>query len=336
MATQAVRHGAIRDMFVEVERRWGDLGKLMDSSLRVERGALSRGALERLFGHETLALVVPGFVARPEPLAQALVAASASASARNWSVSSSRGLESSDVQAVGGTPRGGRVGTVRFFVRVRPATAGEFVRYNMAVASGATEAYFESDVASASAFLRRACSGDGTDASGGSVLDRLRSELDDHWAHGCSAHRDDRGRPHHAGLGRVMAGPTRFEEGFVHVDELAAVSRSRGSFSANVYLRQPSEGGHLELWPLAFRSRWEFYANAHTLSKLTSIDEGAQASLRAALPPPVVVPVDAGDLVLLCVQRPHAVQGWATTEARASLQSFLNFRGPAAPLTLEA
>jgi hypothetical protein len=48
------------------------------------------------------------------------------------------------------------------------------------------------------------------------------------------------------------------------------------------------------------------------------------------------VPVAAGDLALLCVQRPHAVRGWATHETRASLQSFVNFAGPDRPLTLEA
>jgi len=67
-----------------------------------------------------------------------------------------------------------------------------------------------------------------------------------------------------------------------------------------------------------------------------SIDAADQRALRAALPPPTRVPVAAGDLVLLCVQRPHAVRGWATPEPRASLQSFLNFAGDDRPLTLEA
>jgi hypothetical protein len=114
------------------------------------------------------------------------------------------------------------------------------------------------------------------------------------------------------------------------------MSPSKGHFSANLYLKLPSEGGHLELWPLQFESRWEFYTNAHTLSKLVSIDEDAQRELRGRLPPPIVLEVAPGDLVLLSVQRPHAVQGWASGDSRASLQSFVNFSGDGAALTLEA
>lgn len=108
IGSQAVRQRAMRDMFAEVERRWGDLAALVDASLEVETAsALSRDALRRLFRHETLALRVPGFLADPAPLGAALIeAADADARcARNWSVSSARGLESSDVRAVGGTPR---------------------------------------------------------------------------------------------------------------------------------------------------------------------------------------------------------------------------------------
>lgn len=133
-----------------------------------------------------------------------------------------------------------------------------------------------------------------------------------------------------------MAGPTRWADGFAHVDDLAPLSTSGGAFSANCYLRQPAAGGDLELWPLGPRSRWDFYRNAHTLSKLTSIDEGDQRALREALPAPKILRVRPGDLVLLCVQRPHAVTGWASADVRASLQSFLTFRGDAAALTLEA
>ena len=43
-----------------------------------------------------------------------------------------------------------------------------------------------------------------------------------------------------------------------------------------------------------------------------------------------------GDLVLLCVQRPHAVTGWTTPCTRASVQSFLNYGGDEERITMEA
>ena len=303
MASRAVRQRATADMFKDVERRWGNLDKLLRPDLRVERSAaLSTQSLRRLFALETLALVIPNFVQRPEPLADAIQ--EAGETARNWSVTSSRGMESSDVKAVGGTP------------------------YNVAVSTNDTERYFAEDVPNAKKWVRS--------LPGGDALDRLRCDLDDAWPGGCSSKKNAEGRAHHVGLGRVMAGPTQWSQGFVHVDELAPMSPAKGHFSANLYLKLPSEGGHLELWPLQFESRWEFYTNAHTLSKLVSIDEEAQRELRARLPPPIVLEVAPGDLVMLSVQRPHAVQGWTSGDSRASLQSFVNFAGDDAALTLEA
>jgi len=110
--------------------------------------------------------------------------------------------------------------------RLAVSTPGK--RYNVAVAARETERYFAEDVANARDFLRGAAGG-----GGASALDRLRADLDDAWPAGCSAHRDADGRPHHVGLGRVMAGPTRWEAGFVHVDELGPLARGRGTFSAN-------------------------------------------------------------------------------------------------------
>lgn len=302
LASRAVRQRAMADMFRDIEKRWGNLDRLLRPDLKVERcETLSTPALKRLFSLQTLALVVPNFLEQPEPLAAAIL--KVGETARNWSVTSSRGMESSDVRAVGGTP------------------------FNVAVASQDTERYFTEDVPSAKAWLRG--------LPGGAALDRLRGDLDDAWPRGCSAKKDAEGRPHHVGLGRVMAGPTVWDQGFIHVDELAPLSPTRGHFSANVYLKLPSTGGMLELWPLQFESRWQFYANAHTLSKLVNVDEAAQRALRARLGPPVLLDVAPGDLVLLSVQRPHAVQGWASAESRASLQAFVNFSGDEA-LTLEA
>ena len=102
MASRAVRQRAIAEMFRDVERRWGNLDKLLRPDLRVERSAaLSTQSLRRLFALETLALVIPNFVQRPAPLADAIQ--QAGETARNWR-DAARGMESSDVKAVGGTP----------------------------------------------------------------------------------------------------------------------------------------------------------------------------------------------------------------------------------------
>lgn len=221
---------------------------------------------------------------------------------RNWSVSSSRGLESSDVASAIGVP------------------------YNVAVGSGCMAEYHQG-VAYVTARLR--------ELSGGfaSPLDRLRCDLDDAWPKGCSVNRDA-GRPMHPGLPRIMRGPTRWTEGFVHVDELAPLQQDHGLFSANIYLGMPPHGGDLEIWPIAFRSRWQFYANALTLSKLTIQDRDAQLELRRKFPPPLVIHPKPGDLIILCVQRPHAVAGF-NAGCRVSLQSFLTHQGAQRPLLLE-
>lgn len=278
MATKAARHAAINEMFAIVEQRYGSMAALTEK-VRIERGPLTTESLRRLFSHETAGLVVEGFIRSPEALGSRLAGLE---SVRNWSVSSSRGLESSDVGTVG-------------------------LPFNMA-----TGDEYHASVAAATATLRDLCGGP-------TPLDQLRASLDDFW--GASVRRRD-GRPMHAGLARVMRGPTRWRDGFVHVDELAPIKKMQGVFSANIYLTMPPEGGGLEIWPVAFRSRWDFYKNAPTLSALTVQDADAQARLRRKLPAPLTLTPKAGDLVLLCVQRPHAVTGFASG-VRVSLQSFL-------------
>ena len=81
-------------------------------------------------------------------------------------------------------------------------------------------------------------------------------------------------------------------------------------------------GGGVEIFPVSVRSRWDFYRNAYTLSNLLSQDEEGQRRLRAALPDPIYVEPEAGDLLILCSQRPHAVVGFDAGE-RVSVQTFL-------------
>lgn len=131
-----------------------------------------------------------------------------------------------------------------------------------------------------------------------------------------------------------MRGPTKYVDGFMHVDELAPMVKARGTFSANVYLKVPPTGGELAIWPVAMRSRWDFYRHAETLSYLTVQGEEGQALLRRRFPRPMQIKVAPGDLVLLCVQRPHAAQGFPLG-TRVSVQSFLTFE-QGRPLVLDS
>jgi len=129
--------------------------------------------------------------------------------------------------------------------------------------------------------------------------------------------------------------------GLVHVDDVDVLSPDRGAFSANVYLQNSAAGGELEVWPVALSTRDALLANAPAIALLTTMsgDPAAQRALRdEVLPgPPVVVSPAPGDLVLLCVQRPHAVRGpLHGPRLRLSLQAFVQHHGHGAPLTMEA
>lgn len=164
-------------------------------------------------------------------------------------------------------------------------------------------------------------------------LDKLRLELDEIWPTGATVRKDAQGRSFLAGVTRVMHGPTRYIDGFMHVDELAPMVENQGTFSANVYLKVPPTGGELAVWPVAVRSRWDFYRHAETLSHLTAQGEEGQAILRRRFPHPKHIKVTPGDLVVICVQRPHAAQGFPMG-TRVSVQSFLSFE-KGKPLVLD-
>ena len=130
---------------------------------------------------------------------------------------------------------------------------------------------------------------------------------------------------------------------------MAPLSVDRGLLSANIYLQLPprsSSGGNdgdgdaddfsgdFHIWPLGVRSRWDWYTNALTLSGLSAQDAQTQVRLRKLLGTPHTVRLEPGDLVMLCVQRPHAAFGFQNG-TRVSLQCFVQHNGPDERLLVE-
>ncbi len=216
----------------------------------IRSSRLEASDLQRLFSHEASVLHVTNFFPKlsamklGQELAQeAILQHQTQSELKNWKVSTSKGLESSDV-----------------------FTLGAHLPYNIAVANNALDKYFE-NVPKELRQRRRNEGGnnreDGDTAKLLWPLDQLRLELDEIWPHGAGL------APHRGGgLPRIMMSPTRWKRGFVHVDEMGPLSVS-GLFSANIYLQVPQVSTErnssivtppvLEIWPLNIQNRWDWY-----------------------------------------------------------------------------
>eukprot|EP00743_Colponemidia_sp_Colp-15_P009031 GILK01009856.1.p1 GENE.GILK01009856.1~~GILK01009856.1.p1 ORF type:complete len:304 (-),score=27.85 GILK01009856.1:129-1040(-) len=291
MSSQVARQEAIRRMFLLLEQKYGGRQGLIDNSHVETATSLSTNLLKDLFEHRLTALRVPNFVPKAtcDRLSSHLLS---HPSTVNWNVSSGqRGLQKSDVLSIG-TP------------------------YNVAVGQGkeAVERYFQEAIP----LMREAR----TICGGASPMDQLRLELDELWPSGCSVAKNRQGRSMLGGIGRITKPAAQLSDGFCHVDELGPFSTKRGLFGANIYLKVPEDGGHVQIWNIKINSRWDFYRNAHTLSKLLIQDPEAQQQLRQWLPEPTVVKPEVGDLIIICAQRPHAVSRF-TLGHRVSYNAFL-------------
>ena len=234
--------------------------------LVVCRDSLELEDLERLFQHEISVLKVRSFYPKnaSSNLGKKLALEGESARAQNWKVSTSRGLESSDV-----------------------VTVGRHAPYNIAVANQAQDEYFQ-EVRN-ELRDRRGLTRDEENENEDEItkkqplspelwpLDLLRLELDELWPSGAGLARANHEASHKhcmgGGLPRLMVGPTRWKKGLVHVDELAPLDETRGCFSANIYLQLPyrtreddignsseqKEQPAMEVWPLGIRSKWDWY-----------------------------------------------------------------------------
>jgi hypothetical protein len=293
------RHLVLQQFFAQLERRYGGI-PLDPSAVVLKIPALTNTALVALVQHKISAIHVPNFI--PSDMAARIgQELEVDGSRRNWRVSTSRGLESSDV-----------------------ATAGAHGPYNTVQSNDEKDSYFTG--------VRQELHDRRIDPRTNQPrlwpLDLLRLQLDESWTAGCGLAKDKTtGRSFGGGLPRIMEGPTRWKHGLIHVDEMGPLSLKQGLFSANIYLQLPTEPREtLHIWPTAIFSRWDWYRNAVLLSGLSTQDPDSQARLRRELGAPQIVVAAPGDLVLLCVQRPHAAVGFRDG-TRISLQCFLQYEG---------
>ena len=211
-------------------------------------GMIRRDDLRRLMSHKALGIHVKNFYDRStaKRIGSELEDEANAGKARNWRIQTPRGMESSDV-----------------------STLGEHVPYNVANILAqhdekAMEDYFDG-VQRELSKRRRRYNSDNYDCNPVPFLwplDKLRLELDEAWPNGASLARNDMQRCFGAGLPRIIQGPTRWKNGFIHIDDFSPLSKNNGLFSANIYLRLPknakegdstsdSSEPSLLLWPLA-------------------------------------------------------------------------------------
>jgi len=355
---------ATRRFFQWLEEKFGDGTLPMDTTAKVlTTDRLSYENVSALLSNQHLALHIREFY--PKESARSLgqrlsneALTNHQDTLQNWKISTSQGLQASDV-----------------------FTLGQHVPYNVAVATSTVPDYYQqvphelhtrrrSQAPTGEQLLKNATDKDidsGNSSSSGSSsmvwpLDWLRLELDEVWPYGAGLGRNPENLQQckSGGLPRIMMGPTRWKQGFVHVDHMAPLSSDEGYFSANVYLQLPpnnttntkqennnnnnnnnnndNEGqAVLEIWPLDIRSKWDWYKNAPTLSALASQDAEGQVLLRSKLGEPTKILVQPGDLVMLNVQRPHCAIGFdAPNSVRVSLQCFLEYNGANQRLVVES
>jgi hypothetical protein len=303
----------------------------------VTSNSLDRNLLEELFSHQCCAIRIPNFYP-PSMLPIMRERILTSKQRTNWQVSDpQKGLENSSVESVG-TPL-----TVATLANINIDNRKNNNNSNNSISM---EEYF----LSAESLTRELRFGTGSSAKlieeeGGESLimmmtpmDKLRLELDDSWPGGARVGRDEKsGKPLLAGCGRIMHPTSSKDQGFCHVDDIAIMKDTIGTFSANIYLETPpvGYGGELNIWPINIDSRFDFYKHSGSLSLLLTQEKFAQESLRKCLPPPVTITPKEGDLIIICAQRPHSVVGFDIGK-RISMQTFIDVNGIKNNLTLES
>jgi hypothetical protein len=248
--------------------------------------------LIRLFQHEATALHVRNFYHAQsakrlgEELIQESMMRTKSGGSSNWKVSTSRGLESSDVGTLGEhSPY--NVAVARDFREPKQEMDAKGVSSSSDRSKSSVDEYFEGVHREFTSRRKRKGLSNDNDASDYYQLwplDKLRLELEESCPSGAGLARESKAsgnnaypRPFGGGLPRIMMGPTRWKRGFIHVDEMGPLDVNRGLFSANIYLTMPEvesdkveeeagakqrgigDAGSLYVWPLGVRSRLDWY-----------------------------------------------------------------------------
>jgi len=279
------RQQVMQQFFVYLQNTFGGLRPLLDpytpqkpAIITRSDGEIHTDDLKQLMSHECSAIHIRNFYdpATSMEIGKKLTNdAITNGMARNWKVSTSRGLESSDVSTLGShSPFNVISGMTN--------QAGRHDKNNNNEDSNHILNEYFKGVKKELRDRRLQITCDNKEQPQLWPLDKLRLELDEAWPGGAGLAREQKGlqRPFSGGLPRVMVGPTRWKKGFIHVDEMAPLSATNGLFSANIYLQQPNQvssqsgivegkiksndekktcGGDLHIWPLGVRSRWDWY-----------------------------------------------------------------------------
>lgn len=172
--------------------------------------------------------------------------------------------------------------------------------------------------------------------SGGiSPIDKLRLELDEIWTNGAKiSNNNPFNRKAFVGLTRLMkpeglVGVETKKNGLIHIDGPLKLITESGSFSSNIYLKTPSNGGELCIWNVSMTMN-----NSENIDKLQKLldfsfdkkyREKIQNILQKILPKPIIIKPQQGDLIILNSGKPHAVKGF-DYGIRLSMQTFIHFQ----------
>ena len=214
--------------FQQIEKNYGDINALVDtkmSILKLKANQVTERSLKKLFRHEVAAIRVPNFF--PAEACDYLSESFLEQPTSNWKVSSSRGMESSDVESIV-TPYNVALGqgpecvqqyfeNAKHFTRSLRKNAG---RLNASANACTTRLDNQGEGGASHHFIFPTLT----------PIDLLRLQLDETWPNGATIGKDTKSGNHLlAGAVRIMRGGqhgsnnSTSSQGFIHVDDLSVI-----------------------------------------------------------------------------------------------------------------